>query len=115
MAHILVIDDEDGVRTPLRTLFEMAGHVVSEAADGRSGMEVQHQNPADLVITDLRMPGKDGAQIVREIRKDHPATKIIAISAFDNGQTEQLDVDWAVAKPFNLTEVLEKATELLSG
>ena len=56
MATILVIDDQDAVRTLLRTVLEGAGHEVTEAPNGRLGPAAYRERPADLVITDILMP-----------------------------------------------------------
>ena len=56
MAHILVIDDDSSIRTLLRRVLESAGHEVMEASNGRIGLDVQREAPADLIITDIFMP-----------------------------------------------------------
>ena len=109
-----MIDDEEAVRVPLRTALEMAGHEVREAADGDSGLGLQQTSPADLVITDLRMPGIGGDQIVEMLRVNYPATRIIVISAVDSDLASRLDVDCSIQKPFSLKDVLETVANLLS-
>jgi CheY-like chemotaxis protein len=80
MARILLIDDDEPVRTTLRLTLEHFGHTVIEARDGTEGLALfQHAN-ADLVITDIVMPEKDGLEVLRELRRMHPSVKIIAIS-----------------------------------
>ena len=109
-----MFDDEEAVRTPLRIALEMAGHEVREAADGASGLALQQETPADLVITDLRMPGLGPDEIVAKLRTGYPTTKIIAISALDRDLAVRLDVDCAIQKPFSLKDVLEKVSDLLA-
>ena len=85
MARILLIDDDDAVRTMLRLTLEHFGHTVIEARNGDEGLaRFQHAN-ADLVVTDIVMPEKDGLEVVMELRERHPAVKIIAISGADSG------------------------------
>ncbi len=80
MARILLIDDDDSVRTMLRLTLAHFGHTVIEARNGKEGLELfQHAN-ADLVITDIVMPEKEGLEVLMELRKKHPPVKIIAIS-----------------------------------
>jgi YesN/AraC family two-component response regulator len=80
MARILLIDDDDSVRTVLRLILNQFGHFVIEARNGREGMEIFMHANADLVITDIVMPEKEGLEVVKEMRRMIPASKIIAIS-----------------------------------
>lgn len=67
MAHILVIDDEPALRRTLRSILEKAGHTVTEAGDGKQAIAVFAANPADLVLTDIIMPERDGIETIGEI------------------------------------------------
>lgn len=80
MAHILIIDDERPIRLMLRKLFESEGHQVTDASDGEEGITRYHEDPADLIIMDLVMPGKEGLETIRELKREYPDIKIIAIS-----------------------------------
>ncbi len=80
MAHILIIDDETQIRLMLRKLLESEGYTVTEASDGKEGMKRYHENPANLIITDLIMPEKEGIETIMELKKKHPDIKIIAMS-----------------------------------
>lgn len=83
VARILVIDDEAAIRSMLRDMLESEGHLVVEASDGAVAMQRwrEHQaQPFDLIITDILMPEKDGLEVIRELRRLSPTTKIIAIS-----------------------------------
>jgi CheY-like chemotaxis protein len=80
MARILLIDDDEPVRTTLRLTLEHFGHTVIEARDGTEGLARFQHAIADLVITDIVMPEKDGLEVLRELRRMHPSVKIIAIS-----------------------------------
>jgi YesN/AraC family two-component response regulator len=80
MARILLIDDDDSVRNVLRLILNQFGHLVIEARNGREGMELFMDANADLVITDIVMPEKEGLEVLMEMRKMSPAMKIIAIS-----------------------------------
>src|SRR6266568_4403346 len=80
MARIILIDDEDAVRRTVRLALERAGHQVLEASDGEAGLKLLAQSGADLVITDIFMPGQDGIVTVRRIRKESPGVKVIAVS-----------------------------------
>ncbi len=80
MARILVIDDDVQIREMLRQMLEFEGYEVIEAANGKEALKLQQQTPADLVITDLIMPEKEGIETIRELREIFPEIKIIAMS-----------------------------------
>ncbi len=97
-------------------MLQMAGHEVEEAANGQLGLELYSQNPADLVITDIRMPIKDGLETIEELRRDYPNVKIIAMAAYGEAalsRTRELGVNRAVEKPFRLKDLKEMVEELL--
>jgi len=80
MAKILLIDDDDSVRTMLRLTLAHFGHTVNAARNGREGLELFDQIEVDLVITDIVMPEKEGLEVLMELRKRKTAVKTIAIS-----------------------------------
>jgi two-component system response regulator AtoC len=79
--RILVVDDEEGVRSFLAEALEDAGHSVAQAGDGDAAAERLRREPFDLLITDLRMPGIHGLELVRRARAEHPAMEVIVITA----------------------------------
>ena len=81
-----MVDDEPDERFLLRRLFERAGHEVTEAADGASALAIARESLPDLVVTDMRMPVMDGAELIRRLRAD-PATAGIPILA-STGDTD---------------------------
>jgi two-component system response regulator (stage 0 sporulation protein F) len=80
MATILVIDDQEPVRSLLRLVLEGAGHEVLEASNGRLGLEVYRERSADLVITDIAMPEMDGLELMLELTRNFLNVKVIAMS-----------------------------------
>lgn len=80
MATILVIDDQEPIRSLLRAVLEGAGHQVLEAANGRRGLEVYRERPADLIITDIVMPEMDGLELMLELTRSFLNVKVIAIT-----------------------------------
>jgi DNA-binding response OmpR family regulator len=105
MARILLIDDDDDVRAMLRATLTYFGHTVIEARDGKEGLDLFPKANADLLITDIVMPEKEGMEVLMELRKKHPPVKIIAIS----GGGRQNASDYLhVAKLMGATRVLAK-------
>jgi len=78
--RILLIDDDDLVRSVMKQTLEREGFEVLEASNGNEGLMIFKNEPTDLIITDLLMPEKDGMEIIIEIQKDYPNTKLIAVS-----------------------------------
>jgi DNA-binding NtrC family response regulator len=78
MAKILIVDDDPAVLKWLAETLEEAGHQVSKASDGRKARA--QAADLDLVITDLAMPGEEGIETIRALRREHPRMKIIAMS-----------------------------------
>ena len=92
------------------------GHEVTEALDGEEGLRLFRQEQADLVITDIFMPRRDGLDVIRELRKDYPRVKIIAVGA--GGQelllkAKELGANRILEKPLRMKTLLEVVRELL--
>lgn len=131
MAKILVIDDEEDIRVVLKQVLERAGYDVCVAADGKEGLEVMAQQGADLVITDVIMPGIDGVATVQKIREKFLNTRIIVISGGGNvapleyepgaiatnaylASAENAGADRTMTKPFKRQELLDAIKELMT-
>lgn len=80
MARILVIDDDPWVLKIFRQILEDEGHNVATASNGQEGLDLFRQNPAELIITDMVMPVKDGLKMIMELEKEFPNIPAIAIS-----------------------------------
>ncbi len=120
MARILLIDDDDQFREMLAEILAGAGYEVVEARNGNAGAKAQYERPADLVITDIVMPEKEGLEVIRELRRQDPEVGIIAISgggcysgAHYLEVAEKLGADRALAKPFKRRDLLESISEIL--
>jgi YesN/AraC family two-component response regulator len=120
MKRILVIDDEPLVRRLLRRILEAAGYQVSEAENGRRGVELFRENPADLIILDIIMPEQDGLQTMMSLRQEFPDVKVIGISGGDfsspDGYLQMADMIGAqrtFSKPIERTALLNTIREIL--
>ena len=119
MAHVLIVEDEEGVRRVIKRILSGAGYDVSEAANGKEAVSIcKRNNPPDLIITDIIMPDKEGLETIQEIKDASADIKIIAISG--GGQSgpltyleiaKKLGADATLGKPFlpqDLLKVVEK-------
>ena len=118
--RILVIDDEPTALDLLRRILEMNGYEVLSAIDGQKGVEIFHQYPCDLVITDMVMPIKDGLQTILDLRQIAPYLPVIAISGGGAISKERylavagyLDNVITIAKPFAIEDITEAVKKLL--
>ena len=126
MARILVIDDEDPIRSLLRRSLQPLGHEVVEAPDGAAGTRLFEASSFDLVITDLFMPEKDGIETVLDLRERYPEVKILVVSggipsggrSLDRSgplaDAEAFGADASLEKPFEIRKLIEVVDELLS-
>ncbi len=122
MAKILIIDDDPALREIMRRILEPDGHDVRVAEDGARGLDLYRADPADLVITDLIMPEKEGIETIQELREEFPDVRILAVSGGgmvdpDGPLTdaELFGADGSLAKPFSVEALKQAANEVLSG
>src|SRR5579862_6739025 len=119
MSRILIADDHDALRRGLVRGLAVAGHEVEEAPNGNAAIERLHDNYFDVVLTDLKMGGSDGLDVLRTARALHPTTAVILMTAFGSVNTaveamKSGAFDY-VQKPFEIEEMevkIEKALEV---
>jgi DNA-binding response OmpR family regulator len=108
MQHILLVDDEKKITTPLQTAFERAGYTVSVANDGHTGLSMAIVSNPDLIVLDVMMPGLDGWQVCQAIRKTS-IVPIIMLTALDDSMDRikglELGADDYLVKPFGFEEL----------
>jgi len=117
MARILVIEDDSSNRALLERILAAEGHSIVAAENGAVGLAQLAQNEVDLVVTDIVMPGIEGVEIIREIRRLLPDMKIIAVSGAHPLYLEavsRLGANAVLRKPFRPAELREIVTRVLS-
>lgn len=132
MASIIVIDDEEDIRIVLKEILERAGFDVKTASNSDDGLELLRNGGADLVITDIIMPGRDGVETVYDIKKEFPSTRVIVISGGGNvapmdyepssiktaaylASAAAAGADATLTKPFDRKEILDAVNELVQA
>jgi DNA-binding NtrC family response regulator len=78
---VLIVDDEANVRKVLTALLEQAGYRTSPAASGEEALDLVRAQDPDLVLTDLRMPGMDGLELLRTLREEFPEIPVVLLTA----------------------------------
>jgi CheY-like chemotaxis protein len=114
----MVIDDEDEIRLAVRRILSRDGHDVTEAETGEEGLALIENNPVDLVITDIVMPGEGGLDTVARLHRRNPGVRIIAMSALaveELPEAERLGADRSLRKPFTAAELCKVVNEVLSA
>jgi CheY-like chemotaxis protein len=111
---ILVVDDNRDIRDFMQIALETAGYKVHTAAEGAQALAMQRERPADVLVTDIFMPGQEGIETIAGFKAEFPGTRIIAISA--GGGTGKRDfltaaaligADATLRKPFTADQLLE--------
>lgn len=113
---ILVVDDEERIRKLLNLYLTKEGYQTQEVSDGNKALELILGNDFDLVLLDIMLPGLDGIQVIKEVRK-HKETPIIMISArgeeIHRVEGLQAGADDYIVKPFSPREVMLRVSALL--
>lgn len=123
MAKILVVDDEENVRFIIKETLEQDHHEVAEARTGNEALAMFAQKPAELVITDLVMPDKNGIDLILELKSRCPTVRILAISGGGglNGRFDYIPIAELIGarsvmrKPFNIGELRNTVNTLLGA
>lgn len=123
MAKILVVDDEESVRFIIKETLEQDRHEVTEARTGNEALAMFAQKPAELVITDLVMPDKNGIDLILELKSRYPNVRILAISGGGglNGRFDYIPIAELIGarsvmrKPFNIFELRDTVNALLAA
>ena len=118
MAKILVVDDELSMREFFKLMLDSEGYQAECVQNGREAVSLIQKNFYDLVITDIRMPGMDGIEVLKKVKEISPETVVIMISAYATTETavtamKQGAYDY-IPKPFNVEEIkliIQKALE----
>lgn len=110
MAHVLIVDDEAGVRQVLSRILSAPDRQIAEAASADAALEAMARVPADVVFCDIQMPGHDGLWLTAELRKRYPATAVVlatSVSTVAPRVSMQSGVLAYVVKPFTREAILE--------
>ena len=109
MSNLLIVDDEQSYRQLLTLVFETEGYKVRTAKNGREAVELLQAEPADLVISDVRMPDMDGIELLSAAREFLPDLGVVLMTAFASVETARdafkLGADDFIQKPFDVEEL----------
>ena len=117
MPTVLLVEDDTGIAVPLSRALQREGHEVLVVGDGYSALSCAGHQRVDLLVLDLGLPGMDGLDVCRRLRKARPDLPVLMLTA----RTDEVDfvvgldagADDYVAKPFRLAELLARVRALL--
>ena len=122
ICRLLVVDDESIVGKRLKQVFSKIGFEVETYTEAAPAMAAMAEKPFDIVVTDLKMEGMDGMEVLKRVREMNPRTQVIIITGYASPATaelaEQQGVFEFLAKPFRLDElkqVIFRALEQQKG
>jgi CheY-like chemotaxis protein len=122
MPSILVIDDDKPFRHLARVALEKGGYRVLEAGDGQAGVEVYVRDRPDLVLCDVFMPGIDGLDVLRMLRRQFPGVRVVTMSGGGSlfgmdflPAARALGAVGTLSKPFGVSDLLETVGRLLTA
>ena len=114
--RLLVIEDEPDARESLRALLELHGHGVVVAGDGPAGLRALESADVELALVDIGLPGVDGYEVAREIRRRFPALRIIAVTGYgqreDRQRARDAGFDAHLTKPFSYEELVRAIADV---
>jgi DNA-binding NtrC family response regulator len=108
--RVLVVDDNEVFRRPLQRALEAAGFEVVAVPSAEDALEVLAASPVDVLLTDHRLPGMDGVQLITRIKATHPALAIIVMTAYGTSESaveaKRRGADDYLVKPFEVPDLL---------
>ncbi len=122
MPKVLIIDDEEDIRSVLKDMLDMSGYEVDTAENGRQAKDLYDKTEYDVVITDIIMPEQDGFEVILDYRNKNQLDRIIAISG--GGRTSAEDylnianhfgVSSIFSKPPNYKDLIAKVDEIVAS
>ena len=123
LGRVLVVDDEDSIRSLLRTMLVQAGYDVEEAEDGGRAVEVLNSgdNPlmVDVIICDIRMPRINGVEAIAYFRAQYPSLPVIVLTGYHDeqraGSLRKQGVVECLEKPAERRQILTSVAQAIAG
>lgn len=118
-SKVLVIDDQPGIRRLLVEVLAEEGYSVVTASNGYEGVQQVKDTQPDLVLMDMKMPGMDGIETLRELKRIGQADKVIMMTAYGElelvNQAQQLGAYTYITKPFDIIKLCQMVNEQIAA
>jgi DNA-binding NtrC family response regulator len=115
---ILVVDDQESMRTLLQDMLEVIGYEVTLAEGGEQALSILQSGDFNLVLSDLNMPGMDGSALLRAIKATWPSLPVVIITGYGTFHTEKRvmkeGADGYISKPCTLSKIEKTMSTILS-
>ena len=106
---ILVVDDEPSVLESFKMILQIKDYDVTAVLDGMQAIQAIQQNSFDMAFVDLRLPGMDGIEVLQAIKKEHPNTEVIIVTAYASEESQANAITFGaldyIRKPFLMEEI----------
>ncbi|PIC85191.1 two-component system response regulator [Sporosarcina sp. P20a] len=117
MKHLLIVDDQPGIRLLLEEIFKPTGIMTALASNGKEALEIVRKQNPDCVLLDMKMPGMNGVEVLREIRTISPEAIVMMMTAYSEiellNDADKLGIDQHFTKPFDIFEVRDSVLRRL--
>lgn len=117
MKRILIVDDQQGIRLLLKEVFEREGYETLIAGSGNEALAITEHVCPHIVLMDMKMPGMDGVELLKRLKKRNKAFKVIMMTAYGEMGVVEESMSWGVmryfTKPFDVFELRDAVRELL--
>lgn len=118
MIKFLVVDDEKGICLQLKQFIEDRGYHAFGALTGESALKIAKEQKPNIVILDIRMPGLNGIDVLREIKRMNPKIRVIMLTGYEDETTrsisQELGASAYMTKPYNFDEIFRIARKLIN-
>jgi DNA-binding NtrC family response regulator len=119
VAKVLVADDDRTCRDSIQRVLEREGYLVEAASDVDSALAAIHARPFDLIVCDYRMPGKNGIDLLSELKRSHSHVPVLMIPAYADAATEERAMELGalelMRKPIRRKDLLDRAAKVVGG
>jgi DNA-binding NtrC family response regulator len=116
--RVLVVDDQESMRTLLKDMLEVVGYDVTLAESGEQALAILGESRFDLVLSDLNMPGMDGTALLRTVKAKYVGVPVVIITGYGTFHTEKRVIkegaDGYISKPCTLTKIQKTLSSILS-
>ena len=116
--RIMVVDDEEALRTVLSSELEGEGYEVGSAGDGQEAIDILTKQEFDLILLDIKMPNVDGFEVLKFVKDRHPKTKVVMLTGFADLknaiESKKLGAEDFVSKPYDLVDLLTTVERVLT-
>ena len=115
---VLLLDDELYILKACQRALSRAGYAVAACSKGSDGLALIRQNIYDLVVTDLKMPGVDGIEILKEVKRLHKNTSVIIMTGYPElaaRETKELGTCGFITKPFDINELKQHVSRCIES